>query len=83
VHIEFASLDDSGAPGVAILVRDEGCGFDPATIADPLAPENLLKANGRGIFLMRSFMDEMTFERSEEGGMQVRMVKRVPQSQLA
>jgi serine/threonine-protein kinase RsbW len=83
VHIEFAALDDSGAPGIAILVRDEGCGFDPTTIADPLAPENLLKANGRGIFLMRSFMDEMTFERSEEGGMQVRMVKRVPQSQLA
>jgi serine/threonine-protein kinase RsbW len=83
VHIEFAALDDSGAPGIAILVRDEGCGFDPTTIADPLAPENLLKANGRGIFLMRSFMDEMTFERSEGGGMQVRMVKRVPQSQLA
>jgi serine/threonine-protein kinase RsbW len=83
VHVEFTSLEDSGAPGVAILVRDEGCGFDPATIADPLAPENLMKANGRGIFMMRTFMDEMTFERSEAGGMQVRMVKRVPQSELA
>jgi serine/threonine-protein kinase RsbW len=83
VHVEFTSLEDSGAPGVAILVRDEGCGFDPTTIADPLAPENLLKANGRGIFLMRTFMDEMTFERSQQGGMQVRMVKRVPQSTLA
>ena len=83
VHVEFAALEDSRAPGVAILVRDEGCGFDPATIADPLAPENLLKANGRGIFMMRTFMDEMTFQRSEEGGMQVRMVKRVPQSELA
>ena len=83
VHVEFTALEDSGAPGVAILVRDEGCGFDPATIADPLAPENLLKANGRGIFMMRTFMDEMTFERSDAGGMQVRMVKRVPQSTLA
>src|SRR6185369_12124162 len=83
VHVEFTSLEDSGARGVAILVRDEGCGFDPATIADPLAPENLMKANGRGIFMMRTFMDEMTFERSEAGGMQVRMVKRVPQSELA
>jgi len=83
VHIEFSSLEDSGAPGIAIKVRDEGCGFDPEAIADPLAAENLLKANGRGIFLMRTFMDEMTFQRSEEGGMQVRMVKRVPQSQLA
>ena len=83
VHVEFTALEDSGAPGIVILVRDEGCGFDPATIADPLAPENLMKANGRGIFLMRTFMDEMTFQRSEAGGMQVRMVKRVPQSQLA
>jgi serine/threonine-protein kinase RsbW len=83
VHVEFTSLEDNGAPGIAILVRDEGCGFDPTTIADPLAPENLLKASGRGIFMMRTFMDEMTFQRSEAGGMQVRMVKRVPQSQLA
>src|ERR1044072_3285394 len=80
VHVEFTSLDDGGGPGVAILVTDEGCGFDPGTLADPLAPENLLKANGRGIFLIRSFMDEMTFQRAEKGGMQVRMVKRVHQS---
>lgn len=83
VHVEFTSLQGGEGPGIAILVRDEGCGFDPASLPDPLAPENLLKANGRGIFLMRSFMDEMSFERVEEGGMQVRMVKRVPQSTLA
>jgi serine/threonine-protein kinase RsbW len=83
VHVEFMSLQDREGPGIAILVRDEGCGFDPMTLPDPLAPENLLKTNGRGIFLMRTFMDEMTFERMEQGGMQVRMVKRVPQSTLA
>jgi serine/threonine-protein kinase RsbW len=83
VHVEFTALQDAGAPGLAGCVRDEGCGFDPATVADPLAAENLLKANGRGIFLMRSFMDEMTFSRVKEGGMEVRMVKRVPQSTLA
>jgi serine/threonine-protein kinase RsbW len=83
VHVEFTSLQETEGPGIAILVRDEGCGFDPTIIADPLAPENLLKTNGRGIFLMRTFMDEMSFERMEQGGMQVRMVKRVPQSQLA
>jgi serine/threonine-protein kinase RsbW len=83
VHVEFTSLQDGGGPGIAILVRDEGCGFDPATLPDPLAPENILKTHGRGIFLMRTFMDEMTFERVEAGGMQVRMVKRVPQSTLA
>jgi serine/threonine-protein kinase RsbW len=83
VHVEFTSLQDGGSPGIAILVTDEGCGFDPASLADPVAPENLLKANGRGIFLMRSFMDEMTFQRAKDGGMQVRMVKRVHQSTLA
>jgi serine/threonine-protein kinase RsbW len=83
VHIEFTSLQDDGGPGLAVRVRDEGCGFDPSSLADPLAAENLLKANGRGIFLMRSFMDEMTFQRVAEGGMEVRMVKRVQQSTLA
>jgi serine/threonine-protein kinase RsbW len=83
VHIEFTSLQDSEGPGIAILVRDEGGGFDPTSLPDPLAQENLLKASGRGIFLMRTFMDEMTFERTQEGGMQVRMVKRIPQSTLA
>jgi len=83
VHVEFTSLQDGGGPGLAVKVRDEGSGFDPAKLADPLADENLLKANGRGIFLMRSFMDEMTFSRMKEGGMEVRMVKRVPQSTLA
>ena len=83
VHVEFTSLQDSEGPGIAIVVRDEGCGFDPSEIPDPLAQENLLKTHGRGIFLMRSFMDEMSFERVEQGGMQVRMVKRVAQSTLA
>jgi serine/threonine-protein kinase RsbW len=83
VHVEFSSLQDGGGPGLAVRVRDEGCGFDPSLLADPLAAENLLKANGRGIFLMRSFMDEMTFQRAAEGGMEVRMVKRVHQSTLA
>ena len=83
VHVEFTSLQDGGGPGIAIVVRDEGCGFDPTILADPVAPENLLKTNGRGIFLMRSVMDEMTFQRVEQGGMQVRMVKRAHQSTLA
>ena len=76
VHVEFTVLQGDSVPGLAIRVRDEGCGFDPSTLADPLAPENLLKSNGRGILLMRSFMDEMTFQRAAEGGMEVRMVKR-------
>jgi serine/threonine-protein kinase RsbW len=76
VHIEFTALEGETVPGIAIRVRDEGGGFDPSTLADPLAPDNLLKSTGRGILLMRSFMDEMTFQRAAEGGMEVRMVKR-------
>ena len=76
VHVEFTVLQGDAVPGLAIRVRDEGCGFDPSTLADPLAQENLLKSTGRGILLMRSFMDEMTFQRAAEGGMEVRMVKR-------
>ncbi len=57
-------------------VEDEGPGFDPARLPDPLAPENLLKASGRGIFLIRSFMDELVLRRAPEGGMEVVMVKR-------
>ena len=83
VHVEFNSADDGGATVVTICVRDEGRGFDPAELPDPLAEENLLKTSGRGIFLMRRFMDEMTFQRAAQGGMEVRMVKRVHQSELA
>ena len=77
VHVEFTPLRDGAPPGLAIRVRDEGLGFDPGTLPDPLAPENILKASGRGIFLIRSFMDEMTVQRAPEGGMEVVMVKRV------
>ena len=76
VHVEFAPLCDEALPGLAIRVRDEGPGFDPSTLPDCLAPENLLKASGRGIFLIRSFMDEMVVQRAPQGGMEVVMVKR-------
>jgi len=80
VHVEFAELDGH-TPGVEIRVRDEGPGFDPDCLADCLAPENLLKSTGRGIFLIRSFMDELVLQRAPEGGMEVRMVKRVQPQQ--
>jgi len=57
-------------------VRDEGAGFDPETLPDPLAPDNLLKSSGRGIFLIRSFMDHVDLRPAPEGGMEVVMVKR-------
>ena len=82
VHVEFTPLEGHGGPGIVIRVRDEGDGFDPASLPDCRAPENLLKANGRGICLIRSFMDELVLQRTPGGGMEVVMVKRA-QSQQA
>jgi serine/threonine-protein kinase RsbW len=76
VWVEFTPLH-AEVPGISIRVRDEGLGFDPEGLPDPLAPENMLKASGRGIFLIKNFMDEMRLQRAPEGGMEMVMVKRV------
>ena len=76
VFIEFETARYA-VPELMIRVRDEGEGFDPETIANPLDPENLLKSSGRGIFLIRNFMDDVQLQRAPEGGMEIRMVKRV------
>jgi serine/threonine-protein kinase RsbW len=77
VTIEFALEPDGTADALIVSVTDQGIGFEPNAVADPLAPENVLKSSGRGIFFMRSFMDDITLRRVPEGGMQVRMVKRL------
>jgi len=59
-----------------VEVRDQGEGFDPATVPDPTNAENLLKTSGRGIFLMRTFMDQIEWVNRPEGGTMVRMTKR-------
>ena len=58
-----------------IKVADQGEGFNVEDLPDPLAPENLLRTSGRGIFLIRSFMDEFDLRRGESGGMEVTLVK--------
>jgi serine/threonine-protein kinase RsbW len=80
VHVEFTPLDTDATPGLSVRVRDEGAGFDPANLPDPLAPDNLLKSSGRGIFLIRSFMDHVDLRPAPEGGMEVVMVKRAAAS---
>lgn len=61
---------------VTIRVEDQGAGFDPGAVPDPLAQENLLREVGRGIFIVRSLMDNLTFERQPGGGMAVVLRKR-------
>jgi len=77
VYVEFTPIDGQRPSGIQIRVRDEGPGFDPDALPDPLAPENMLKSSGRGIFLIRSFMDDVRLTRVPQGGMEVRMTKRV------
>ena len=72
------TLTPTAAPTeFAIEVLDEGAGFEVEEIADPLAPENVLKSSGRGIFFMKSFMDDVRIARRPEGGMSVRLVKKL------
>ena len=66
----------SSPDAVEISVHDQGPGFNPEEVPDPTADENILKASGRGIFFMRSFMDEVNWLIRPEGGTTVRMVKR-------
>ena len=77
VFIDFSATPESAPDAFIVRVRDQGAGFDPAIINDCLTPENVLKSSGRGIFLIKQFMDEVSIERAAEGGMEMRMVKRV------
>jgi serine/threonine-protein kinase RsbW len=64
-----------------VTITDEGTGFVPEEVPDPLAPENLLKGSGRGIFLMRAFMDEVRF-RKLNPGTEIILIKRLQSSDL-
>lgn len=59
-----------------IWIRDQGGGFDPEAVADPRDAANLARTSGRGIFLMRSFMDSVSFLRHADDGMEVCLAKR-------
>jgi serine/threonine-protein kinase RsbW len=59
-------LENTGKD-LVFTIADEGRGFNPESIPDPLAPENLLRGTGRGIFLIRSLMDEVRFRQLHPG----------------
>lgn len=71
VHVSITKAHDR----LTIVIADEGDGFDESMIPDPLADENLLRQSGRGLLLMRAFVDEFQVRRGEPSGTEVRMVK--------
>jgi len=69
---------DLTADKMIIHVLDEGAGFKLSDVPDPLAEENLLSTSGRGIFLMRAFMDEFDVVSGRTGGAEIVMSKKLP-----
>ena len=64
---------------MVVHIADEGAGFDLSQVPDPLAEENLLRTSGRGIFLIKAFMDEFSVQRGPSGGAEIVMSKKLPQ----
>jgi serine/threonine-protein kinase RsbW len=75
VFVDFSVEERGDERNLVVTVRDQGQGFDPSAITNPLAPENILSTSGRGIFLVRQFMDDVTIQRAPDGGTEVRMLK--------
>ncbi|MBN2319848.1 MAG: ATP-binding protein [Acidobacteria bacterium] len=73
VDIRFQVQQDR----ISIFIKDQGAGFCVDEIPSPLDSENLLKPSGRGIFYIRTFMDEVEFRNLARGGMEVYMMKKI------
>lgn len=76
VHLLIERSDKA----LAVVIGDEGEGFDINSLPNPLAPENLLRQSGRGLMLARAFMDEFDLHSRPGGGTEVRLVKYLAQS---
>jgi serine/threonine-protein kinase RsbW len=68
----------SDGEAIEVIVEDEGKGFNLEDLADPTDAQNLLKPSGRGILIIRSFMDEVNLSTREGGGTRLQMIKRLP-----
>lgn len=75
VHLDIERSEDS----LIITIGDEGEGFELSSLPDPLAPENLLRQSGRGLLLIRAFMDDFDLHPRPGGGTEVRLVKKLTQ----
>ncbi|MBV9155993.1 MAG: ATP-binding protein [Acidobacteriaceae bacterium] len=76
VHLDVERSNDS----LTVIIGDEGEGFDLSSLPDPLSPENLMRQSGRGILLVRAFMDEFDLHPRQGGGTEVRLVKNLAKS---
>jgi serine/threonine-protein kinase RsbW len=65
------------AGALRVEIRDRGAGFDPAEVRDPTAPENVCRSSGRGLLLIRSFVDGVSFKPRRGGGMVVTLSKKI------
>ena len=74
VHLDIERSKDR----LTFTIGDEGQGFDLNSLPDPLAPENLLNQSGRGIMLIRAFMDDFDLHPRPGGGTEVRLTKNLP-----
>jgi serine/threonine-protein kinase RsbW len=76
VHATF----ELSGPELEIRISDEGEGFDPEQVSDPLNPQNLMKTSGRGIFYMKTFMDQVQYSFNPTGGTSLVMTKNLSRS---
>ena len=74
-ELHVSATFEASSDSVTICIADQGPGFNPDVLPDPLAPENLLRTSGRGVFLMRAFMDEVHF-RQLSPGTEITLTKR-------
>lgn len=73
----FVQIEVNGGDVLRIAVEDQGEGFDPRQVANPLDPQNLLRESGRGVFYMRNFMDEVNFTTTSSGGTRIELTKKL------
>jgi serine/threonine-protein kinase RsbW len=71
VHVSVSK----GPDRLTVAIKDQGNGFDLDALPDPLSEENLLRNSGRGMFLIRAFMDEFQVRRLSPGGTEVTLIK--------
>jgi serine/threonine-protein kinase RsbW len=74
-HKSVTFVFDVGQGEIAVRVEDSGSGFDASRVANPTDPSNLLDPHGRGLYLMRELMDEVSFETRPDHGTTVRLRK--------